>query len=68
MSVASRRPAAAVSKASSDAVTSRTTACTSLSTHRSISGRSATGGAEERSAAVQPPAFAYRTRNDAVFQ
>ena len=64
MNVASRRPAAAVSKSSSEAVTSRITACSSLRIHRSSSGRSAGGAAE----GVQPPAFAYRTRNDAVFQ
>src|SRR5712691_3361329 len=69
MSAASRRPAAAVSKDSSDRVTSRTTVCSSLSSHRSSRGRSATGGAEASDAdGVQPPALAYRTRNDAVFQ
>src|SRR5260370_41866107 len=66
MKAASRRPAAAVSNASNNPVTSRTTACSSLSTHRSSSGRSARPGAEE--SAVQPPAFAYSTRNEAVFQ
>ncbi len=69
MNVASRRPAAAVSNPSSQAVTSRTTACSSPSTHRSSTGRCAAAGADARpSAAVQPPALAYRTRNEAVFQ
>ena len=68
MSAARRRPALAVSKPSSDAVTSWTTACSSLSTHRSSNGRSATLGADSDPEAVQPPAFAYRTRNEAVFQ
>src|ERR1700756_915361 len=55
MNMVSRRPAAAVSKASSADVTSRTTACSSLSTHRSSKGRSATGTSVDK---YQPLALA----------
>src|SRR5215469_2660306 len=74
ISAATRRPAAAVSNASSEAVTSRTDACTSDSSHRSSSGRSAAPGAEAADSGVhaEPPpdddAFAYSTRNEVVFQ
>jgi len=45
MKAAIRRPAVAESNASSAAVASRTSACNSLSSHRSSTGRAATGGA-----------------------
>ena len=76
ISAASRRPAAAVSNASSDAVTSRTHACSSDSSHRSSSGRSAGNGADAADSGVHAcpeadpadDAFAYSTRNETVFQ
>src|SRR5580700_5264546 len=63
---ASRRPAVALSNASNEAVTSRTAACTSDSSHWSSKGRSETGGAADEG--VHPEAFAYSTRKETVFQ
>src|SRR5579875_161231 len=60
----SRRPAPAESKDSSALSTSAVVACTRLSAQRSSSGRVSTGGAG--SDGVQPLAFAYKTKNDAV--
>src|SRR5215469_17930326 len=76
ISPASRRPAAAVSNASSDAVTSRTHPCSSDSSHRSSSGREAGAGADTADSGVHASpeadpaedAFAYSTRNETVFQ
>src|SRR5215469_4547942 len=64
MNAASRRPAAAESKASSAPVTSRTVAFSSLSSQRSSAVLAAGAGAVTAS----PDAPAYSTRNDAVFQ
>src|SRR5215472_10996264 len=78
---ASRRPAAAESKASIAAVTSRTTKFSSLSSQRSSGARSAGAGAAActatsagtaapagTSASAASAALAYKIRNEAVFQ
>ena len=73
MKAASRRPAAAVSKPSMAAVTSAVTEFSSLSSHRSSSGRAAGSGAPAAMAGVHAcplaaAALAYSTRNETVFQ
>src|SRR5262252_666538 len=64
MNAASRRPAAAESKASSAPVTSRTVTFSSLSSQRSSAVLAAGGGAGSTLSVVP----AYKTRNDTVFQ
>ncbi len=77
MNAESRRPARAESNASSAESTSATVACSSDSAQRSSSGRSAGSGAgyapgvqagASGRVGSAPAAFAYRTKNDAVFQ
>ncbi len=62
-----RRPARSASNPSSASVTSMIVACSSESAHRSSTGR-AGGSAVGVRPGAQPAAFAYRTKNDAVFQ